>query len=1176
MASYNSSDVTDMIRSKRVFLGTYCPPSSSCGGGGGGGETGPSGAQGPTGPQGIPGNTVLNGVGPPDASTGSNGDFYLDTSDYIMYGPKYPTYYSTWPTMSNSLYLNGNAVTASTTLPSTNVVSISLIPYQTMNVQFGAYDNTNNLPTLVISNLTANTSAQLILDLSTKYSVAYGSNYSLVYTCSPGNTLMDVRFQSNSPSTQIVWTNNPWFVSESLVGPTGPTGASGLSGPTGPTGPSGVQGLSGPTGPSGLQGLSGPTGPSGVEGLSGPTGPSGLQGLSGPTGPSGVQGLSGPTGPSGVEGLSGPTGPSGVQGLSGPTGPSGLQGLSGPTGPSGVQGLSGPTGPSGLQGLSGPTGPSGLQGLSGPTGPSGVEGLSGPTGPSGVEGLSGPTGPSGVQGATGPIGGTDTQIIYNNAGTAAGSADLTFANGTGTTTASSLVVTNTANVGFTGTPANYRLNIASSGTTTGFAAFYNSTTGVPFVGIGYDAALDGLSMQTNYATSDLNRTALFVARNCNVPYVGIQNTNPQYALDVTGDGNFSSNVIVGGTFSNTGAGTFGSNLTVASNVFFTTPGSNAYAGTVLSYNTGTGAVNYSSLSLGTLGAADSNTMNANWVVSGGGNITWDGSVVSGTARIIAIPVNYALSTNGHLNIPAESAWSISMEPWSAAYWVSTTVPTYSGGGGSFRVVSYTNVSDQITSNWIFICATNNDTYPATLKWGPGFVNIPPGGVYNSTTGGQSWNVMGTASNVALGLSAGIGQGSNSVAIGYLAGNVNQSGAAVAIGYLAGYSNQGSNGVSIGVLAGQVTQGSNNVAIGCNAGLYAPNPNCIAIGTNAGANSGFSNTIAIGLSAGHLSARANAIAIGTNAGTDNQGPDGVAIGNGAGQFTQGNNSGYTGVAIGFQAGTYVQGQTAVAIGYYAANTSQGVRAIAIGDSAGFNTQGTDSIAIGTNAGAGTQGSNCVAIGNAAGYTSQSANSIVLNAQTDTALNTTTSGFFVAPVRQQTGDYVMAYNTTTNEISYTSTSSSDKRLKKDISDTQLGLSFINQLRPVQFKWADRNTFGLDTSGNCLPSTAPGVRVHQGLIAQEVKTVLDSMGIDSAIYISISSPPITRTTTVRDVCGNITTSNIIEINPLHGVQGLRYEELISPIIQSVKDLYTLVQTQALQIQSLQQTISNLMSSR
>jgi hypothetical protein len=153
-----------------------------------------------------------------------------------------------------------------------------------------------------------------------------------------------------------------------------------------------------------------------------------------------------------------------------------------------------------------------------------------------------------------PAAGSDTQVTFNNGGVSSGDPALTFANGSGITTASSLVVTNAANVGFTGTPANYRLNIASSGTTTGFAAFYNSTTGSPYVGIGYDASFDGLSMQTNYGTADLNRTALFVARSCNVPYVGIQNTNPQYALDVTGEANFSSNVIVGGTVTTTYSG----------------------------------------------------------------------------------------------------------------------------------------------------------------------------------------------------------------------------------------------------------------------------------------------------------------------------------------------------------------------------------------------------------------------------------------------------------------------------------------------------------------------------------------------------------------------------------------------------------------------------------------------
>jgi hypothetical protein len=276
MASYNSSDVTDMIRSKRVFLGTYCPPSSSCGGGGGGeGPAGPTGSQGATGPA---GNTILNGVGPPSSSTGNNGDFYLDTSAYIMYGPKYPTYYSTWSYLASSLYLNGNLVTAATSLPNTNIVSLSLIPVITMNVQLGGYDNSNSIPGFTVNGVTR------ALDLSTNYSVVYQTNYNLVYTCSPGNrTLMDVRFRNPcNVDQQVVWTNNPWFVSESLIGPSGSGGGSG--GATGATGPSG--GPTGATGATGATGITGPTGVQGATGAVGATGPTGVQGATGIAGPS--------------------------------------------------------------------------------------------------------------------------------------------------------------------------------------------------------------------------------------------------------------------------------------------------------------------------------------------------------------------------------------------------------------------------------------------------------------------------------------------------------------------------------------------------------------------------------------------------------------------------------------------------------------------------------------------------------------------------------------------------------------------------------------------------------------------------------------------------------------------------------------------------------------------------
>lgn len=48
-------------------------------GGSGGGSSGADGAD---------GNTVLNGSGAPSGGLGANGDFYIDTDVYDIYGPK--------------------------------------------------------------------------------------------------------------------------------------------------------------------------------------------------------------------------------------------------------------------------------------------------------------------------------------------------------------------------------------------------------------------------------------------------------------------------------------------------------------------------------------------------------------------------------------------------------------------------------------------------------------------------------------------------------------------------------------------------------------------------------------------------------------------------------------------------------------------------------------------------------------------------------------------------------------------------------------------------------------------------------------------------------------------------------------------------------------------------------
>jgi len=79
----------------------------------------------------------------------------------------------------------------------------------------------------------------------------------------------------------------------------------------------------------------------------------------------------------------------------------------------------------------------------------------------------------------------------------------------------------------------------------------------------------------------------------------------------------------------------------------------------------------------------------------------------------------------------------------------------------------------------------------------------------------------------------------------------------------------------------------------------------------------------------------------------------------------------------------------------------------------SNQATTAVAIGAYAGQTDQGANCVAIGAYAGQTSQAANSIVINASGG-AVNSSTSGFFVRPVRSGTGGLLMGYDPTTSEI------------------------------------------------------------------------------------------------------------------------------------------------------------------
>ena len=86
----------------------------------------------------------------------------------------------------------------------------------------------------------------------------------------------------------------------------------------------------------------------------------------------------------------------------------------------------------------------------------------------------------------------------------------------------------------------------------------------------------------------------------------------------------------------------------------------------------------------------------------------------------------------------------------------------------------------------------------------------------------------------------------------------------------------------------------------------------------------------------------------------------------------------------------------------------------------------------------------------------------------------------------------------------------RDKTEIKDTELGLSFIERLRPVDYKWDYRTDYveikeeeGNDLSLNIVriikekDGSKKRNRYHHGLIAQEVKQVMDELNVDFGGY-------------------------------------------------------------------------------
>ena len=232
-------------------------------------------------------NTILSGVGAPSNAIGIDGDFYIDTKNLNIYGPKMK---KKWP---KAVSLKGS----------------------------NGLDGTDGK---------SGSDGKTVTNAST----GAGPTGVQGFPGAPG----DIGPKGEQGLRGEVGATGE----QGVAGPAGAQGSIGLTGAIGIQGPAGFgsQGAPGATGATGAQGPGGATGSQGPSG----SGATGAQGPAGPTGTSGANGNVGATGSTGPQGATGPTGLTGAQGTSGAAGSTGLTGNVGATGAKGDQGIQGENG----------------------------------------------------------------------------------------------------------------------------------------------------------------------------------------------------------------------------------------------------------------------------------------------------------------------------------------------------------------------------------------------------------------------------------------------------------------------------------------------------------------------------------------------------------------------------------------------------------------------------------------------------------------------------------------------------------------------------------------------------------------------------------------------------------------------------------------------------------------
>ena len=313
-------------------------------------------------------------------------------------------------------------------------------------------------------------------------------------------------------------------------------------------------------------------------------------------------------------------------------------------------------------------------------------------------------------------------------------------------------------------------------------------------------------------------------------------------------------------------------------------------------------------------------------------------------------------------------------------------------------------------------------------------------------------------------------------------------------------------------AGEIKSGQTVAVIYDGTRFQMVNP--VVIGLTGFTNS--SNT-ALGVAAGDsITSATGNTTIGKNAGTAiTSGISNTLIGEDAGASIT---TGFINTAVGLSALTsLVGGSSNTAVGWFAADSvTSGGQNTGIGRSAlGAVTTGSQNTAVGTDAYLSGNYTNSSAVGYNSAVTGD--NQVQLG-------NSSTTTYAYGAVQDR----------------------SDARDKADIQTTDLGLAFVMALQPRKFRWDMREDYkpakpaddasqeewdqwyeACKLSNLTHDGTHKRNRFHHGLVAQEVKAVMDAMGVDFGGY---------QDHTIKGGDAVLT---------------IGYEEMIAPLIKAIQEL-------------------------